>query len=149
MTTNISQKIIDTLPYGKHFHFVDEISHIDSEKIIGHYTFKKDAFFYESHFKHQHIIPGVIIIEMMGQIGLVCHQVYLQKLYDSDTIYHPLLSNLQAEFFREVFPDEKLTVISNRIYLRHGILKSKTELYNQKDELCCRTVAQIKIILNS
>ncbi|MGI6320407.1 MAG: hypothetical protein ACOXZK_05500 [Bacteroidales bacterium] len=106
-------------------------------------------FFYESHFKHLHIIPGVIIIEMMGQIGLVCHQVYLQNLYNSDTIYHPLLSNLEAEFFREVFPDEKLTVISNRIYLRHGILKSKTELYNQKDELCCRTVAQIKIILNS
>ena len=62
MIKEVAHKIIDTLPYGKDFLFVDSISYVDSERIIGHYTFKK-MLFYESHFKHLHIIPELLLLK--------------------------------------------------------------------------------------
>lgn len=144
MTKEIAQKIIETLPYGKDFLFVDNISYVDSEKIIGNYTFKKDALFYQSHFKHKPVTPGVILVEMMGQIGLICHYIYIQELYNNNDKFYPILSHIEAEFFEQIFPDEKITISSKKIYFRNGILKSKVEVHNIEKRICCNLVAQVK-----
>lgn len=144
MIKEIAQKIIDTLPYGRDFLFVDSISYVDSERIIGHYTFKKDAFFYHSHFKHKPVTPGVILVEMMGQIGLVCHYIYIQKLYDNNKQFHPILSHIEAEFFEQILPEEEITISSEKIYYRNNILKSKVEVHNKNKHICCNLVAQVK-----
>jgi 3-hydroxyacyl-[acyl-carrier-protein] dehydratase len=87
----LSKKIIDSLPYRKDFLFVDEIIKVNDSSIWGYYTFKQNEFFVNAHFKHIQVTPGVILIEMMGQIGLVCHLVYLMGLYKKTFLYHPII----------------------------------------------------------
>jgi len=149
MFEQISHKIIKSLPYLKSFLFVDSISFISDDEIIGHYKFSKNNFFYDSHFKHIPITPGVILIEMMGQIGLVCHLVYLEKLYLENITYHPILTSVEAEFHKEVKVEDQLTVKAKKIYYRKGILKSYAELYDSSNTLCAWLKAQLKIIIDS
>ena len=74
-----STQIIKNLPYKKPFLFVDELTDISENGIIGNYTFKESEFFYEGHFKDNPITPGVMLTETMAQIGVVCLGIYLLK----------------------------------------------------------------------
>src|ERR1700735_3358309 len=71
------QHILDLLPYKSSFRFVDEISLLNEDGVVGHYTLKEDAFFYEDHFPGNPITPGAILTEIMAQIGLVVLGIYL------------------------------------------------------------------------
>ena len=44
--------IIDSLPYTKPFLFVDTLLSISKDEVVGEYTFRKDEYFYEGHFKN-------------------------------------------------------------------------------------------------
>ncbi len=147
-TKIINDKIIKILPYLKSFLFVDKISEIDDNHVIGYYTFSKDEFFYKSHFKHKPVTPGVVLIEMMGQIGMVCHLIFLNKLYNKNIQFHPILSNVEASFLKEVHINDKLKVISEKIYYRNGILKSNLQLFNSKNEICCQCIAQLQLVFD-
>jgi 3-hydroxyacyl-[acyl-carrier-protein] dehydratase len=47
------------------------------------------------------------------------------------------LTSTEIEFLKPVFPNEKVTVISEKIYFRFGKLKCKVILKNEKDETVC------------
>jgi 3-hydroxyacyl-[acyl-carrier-protein] dehydratase len=143
----LSEKIIQVLPYEKPFHFVDELSFISDDIIIGHYTFTENDFFYRAHFKHIPITPGVIVIEMMGQIGLVCHLIYFNKLHLNNKVFHPILSNVEASFLKEIKINDRLTIIAEKTYLRRGILKSNVKLLNSNNEVCALCKGQAHLII--
>ena len=69
--------ILSKLPYSKPFLFVDEIIHIDENGVEGTFTFDENLDFYKGHFKNNPVTPGVILIEVMAQIGLVCLGLFL------------------------------------------------------------------------
>ena len=71
------QKIIQLLPYQAPFLFVDELMSLSELGAEGCYTFKEDEYFYQGHFKDNPITPGVILTEVMAQIGVVCLGIYL------------------------------------------------------------------------
>ena len=73
------QHILDRLPYKSSFRFVDEISFLDPDKVIGHYTLRADAFFYADHFPGNPVTPGAILTEIMAQIGLVVLGIFLLR----------------------------------------------------------------------
>ena len=76
--------------------------------ITGNYTFKENAFFYEGHFKENPITPGVLLIETMAQIGVVCLGIYLLKNeISSDKKPKIALTSSQVDFFIPVLPNEK------------------------------------------
>lgn len=74
-----AKEIVTYLPYTDPFLFVDEILEVDDEKIVGVYTYKPSLDFYKGHFKDHPVTPGVILIETMAQIGLVCLGIYLRS----------------------------------------------------------------------
>ncbi len=134
-----SKVIINVLPYQDPFLFVDELTEISSEGITGNYTFKKDAYFYEGHFKDNPITPGVILTECMAQIGVVCLGIYILKDEVSERNQPQIaLTSSQVDFFLPVFPGEKITVVSKKEVFRFNKLKCKVKLYNEKEELVCR-----------
>lgn len=136
---NVSE-IIALLPYQKPFLFVDGIDEISGESITGHYTFKKEEFFYEGHFKNNPITPGVILTECMAQIGLVCLGIYLLKEeLESDNPKIALTSN-QIDFYLPVLPEEKVTVVSEKEVLRFNKLKCKVKMFNTKGKLVARGI---------
>ncbi len=127
--------IISKLPYSKPFLFVDEIININENEVEGCFTFNSDLDFYNGHFKDNPITPGVILIETMAQIGLVCLGIYLLK--DEEIEPKIALTSSEIEFIKPVFPNEKVTVISEKIYFRFGKLKCKVKMLNTENKVVC------------
>ena len=87
--------------------------------------------FYKGHFKGNPITPGVILIETMAQIGLVCLGIYLTLKEDISQI---AFSSSEVEFLKPVYPNEKVTVISEKVYFRFGKLKCNVRMLNSNSE---------------
>jgi 3-hydroxyacyl-[acyl-carrier-protein] dehydratase len=128
--------ILAKLPYDKPFLFVDKIVKIDEEGVEGEFTFDEDLDFYKGHFKDKPVTPGVILIEVMAQIGLVCLGIFLlNEKVSSNTLI--ALTSTSVDFLKAVYPNEKVTVFSEKIYFRFGKLKCKVSMQNEKGELVC------------
>lgn len=130
-----SDNIIKLLPYGAEFLFVDKLTMISTEMVEGYYTFKKDEYFYQSHFKENPVTPGVILIECMAQIGLVCLGIYLLNSEEVSVKTSVAFSSSQVDFLIPVFPGEKVNVVSEKVYFRFNKLKCKVKMFNEKGEL--------------
>ncbi len=132
------EKILKTLPYEKPFLFVDELISVSDDGIEGNYTFKNDEFFYQGHFKDNPVTPGVILTECMAQIGAVCLGIYLLQEESFSTRPTFALSSSEMDYFLPVFPEETVTVISEKIYFRFQKLKCKVKMLNNKGETVCK-----------
>lgn len=131
-----NQEIISKLPYSKPFLFVDELLQINENGVEGVYTFDENLDFYKGHFKDNPITPGVILTEVMAQIGLVCLGIYLMNdSFNKNTSI--ALTATEIEFLKPVFPKEKVRVVSEKIYFRFGKLKCKVSMENEKGETVC------------
>ena len=135
------ETIIQLLPYQTPFLFVDELTFISENRSEGYYTFKNDEYFYQGHFKEKPITPGVILTEVMAQIGVVCLGIYLLKndYYETKNPQIALTSN-EVSFFLPVKPKERVKVVSDKIYFRFNKLKCNVQLFNQKNELVCKGI---------
>jgi len=134
-----SAHIINLLPYQKPFLFVDEITKISENGVHGNYTFMEESFFYKGHFKDNPITPGVILTETMAQIGVVCLGLYLLKdNISSESKTQIALTSNEIDFFLPVLPNEKVYIISEKMYFRFNKLKCKVKMLNSKNELVCR-----------
>jgi 3-hydroxyacyl-[acyl-carrier-protein] dehydratase len=136
--------ILECLPYKSSFRFVDDILLLDENGVTGTYTLKKDAFFYQDHFVGNPVTPGVIITEIMAQVGLIVLGIYLIlnshekiNLKQNENIF-PLLTSTEVSFFKMVLPGEKVTVISKKQYFRFNKLKCYIEMMNEDGELIAR-----------
>jgi 3-hydroxyacyl-[acyl-carrier-protein] dehydratase len=142
-----NEQIIRNLPYQKPFLFVDDLVDVSEKGVKGTYTFQKNEFFYEGHFKENPITPGVILTETMAQIGVVCLGIYL--LRDEISFKRKpqiALTSNQTDFYIPVLPNEKVTVISEKEYFRFNKLKCKVKMVNSKNELVCRGIISGMII---
>lgn len=134
-------EIISKLPYSKPFLFVDELVSINENGVEGNYTFDANLDFYKGHFKDNPVTPGVILTEVMAQIGVVCLGLFLLNNEVNKNTLIALTSN-EIEFLKPVYPSEKVTVISEKIYFRFGKLKCKVKMMNSKnEEVCSGTIA--------
>ncbi len=134
-----SKQIVSALPYQTPFLFVDELTVISEDGITGNYTFKKDAYFYEGHFKGNPITPGVILTETMAQIGVVCLGIYLTRnTKKSNRAPQVALTSSAVDFYVPVYPGEQVIVISEKEYFRFNKLKCKVKLLNAQGQLVCR-----------
>ena len=125
--------IIAKLPYTKPFLFVDELLHIDENGSMGTYTFDENLDFYKGHFKEKPVTPGVILTETMAQIGLVCLGIYLlnNELKNTSIAF----TSVEMQFLKPVYPIEKVTVISQKIYFRFGKLKCNISMKNEAEQI--------------
>ena len=139
--SKLFKEIIASLPYRAPFLFVDELTYISENKSEGYYTFKNDEYFYQGHFKEKPITPGVILTEVMAQIGVVCLGIYLLKNDFSETKNPQIaLTSNEVSFFLPVKPKERVNVVSEKIYFRFNKLKCNVQLFNQKNELVCKGI---------
>ena len=131
-----NKEIILKLPYSKPFLFVNEIINIDENGVVGNFTFDEDLDFYKGHFENNPITPGVILTETMAQIGLVCLGIFLlDDNFNTNTAI--ALTSTNIEFLKPVFPNQKVTVFSEKIFFRFGKLKCKVRMKNEEDVVVC------------
>lgn len=139
------KEILEQLPYSEPFLFVDEILKIDENGVEGTFFFDENLEFYNGHFKDNPVTPGVILTETMAQIGLVCLGIFLlnDKLSKSKLIS---LTSTTIEFLKPVFPNEKVTVVSEKIYFRFNKLKCNVRMLNGKnEEVCSGTISGMMV----
>ena len=131
--------IIAQLPYTKPFLFVDELLHIDENSISGTYTFNEDLDFYQGHFKGNPVTPGVILTETMAQIGMVSLGIYLLgNELKKDTVV--AFTSVDVQFLKPVYPNEKVTVTSQKIFFRFGKLKCDVVMKNEAGQEVCKGI---------
>lgn len=151
------QHILDRLPYQSSFRFVDGILALAPDGVVGYYTLRPDAFFYEDHFPGNPVTPGAILTEIMAQIGLVVLGIFLVVEEKADAAaevaaggapgaagsvapIYPLLTSADVSFLKMVLPGQKVTVISSKIYFRFGKLKCKIVLQDAEGEVVAKGV---------
>ena len=134
-----AQEILDKLPYSKPFLFVDELLHVDENGISGTYTFKEDLDFYKGHFKDNPVTPGVILTETMAQIGMVCLGIYLlgNDLKKNTVV---AFTSADMQFLKPVYPNEKVTVTSQKLFFRFGKLKCEVVMKNEAGQEVCKGI---------
>ena len=132
-------KILKYLPYSEPFLFVDEILQINENGVEGVFTFDEKLDFFKGHFVNHPITPGVILIETMAQIGLVSLGIYLT--FNEKPMNFAFTSS-EIEFLKPVYPNERVTVVSEKVYFRFGKLKCRVRMINSKnEEVCTGTLA--------
>jgi len=139
----MSNHILNHLPYKSSFRFVDHIAFLNEDEVKGEYTLKQDSFFYEDHFEGNPVTPGVIITEIMAQIGLVVLGIFLilketDHSFNNDDSLFPLLTSTDVSFYKMVLPGQKVTVISKKQYFRFGKLKCYVEMLDSEGELVAK-----------
>lgn len=140
-----NHEIIALLPYSKPFLFVDEITSITANGVEGTYFFDEKLEFYKGHFKDNPITPGVILTETMAQIGVVCLGIYLlNDVFNKNSVI--ALTSSEIEYLKPVCQNQKVTVISEKIYFRFNKLKCRVSMFNEENEMVCRGIIAGMII---
>lgn len=138
------EELISQLPYKSSFLFVDNLTFLSKDEVKGDYTLRKDGFYYEDHFVGNPVTPGVIITEIMAQIGVVVLGVYLisqeshEYTVSGNGALYPLLTSTEVAFHKIVFPGEKVTVHSKKQYFRFGKLKCQVEMRDMAGNLIAK-----------
>ncbi len=116
------QKIYKALPHRYPFLLVDRILElVPGEKVIGMKNVTFNEPFFQGHFPGIPIMPGVLIIEAMGQAGGIL--VYESKSPEErrDMVYFSGMDKVR--FRRPVVPGDQIILEMNIIKMRSKVVK--------------------------
>ena len=141
---NINQ-IKNILKHRHPFLFVDKIIHIDEMQIIGIKNVTNNEDFFEGHFPNNPIMPGVIQVEALAQVGGI---LVMNSIKNSEK-YIAYLAGIENFRFRKiVIPGDTLILKSTFISpIKRGIAKMKSEAF-VGDELVSEGIMTATIVKN-
>lgn len=108
MTVLDSRAIQEILPHRYPFLLVDKIIElVPRERIVGIKQVTINEYFFRGHFPEAPVMPGVLIIEALAQVGAI---LALREFEDRDKKI-PFFSGIEtARFRRPVVPGDTLTL---------------------------------------
>lgn len=133
MDLDYKERIVENLPYGDGFKFVDQLLELDEERVVGVYRFRESENFYQHHFIDRPITPGVILLECMAQIGLACLGSHL-AIAETPRYQHFAFSESHVQFLKAVYPNTAVVVSAVVVYYRFGKLKVQVQMVDDTGE---------------
>lgn len=126
-----TDEVLALVPQQPPFRFLDDISELTAERIVGRYTFRQDESFYAGHFPDMPITPGVILLETMAQTGVVALGIYLKALeVDRQELlrWRSVFTDAEVEFVDAVLPGETVICRAEKVFWRRNKLRSRVEM---------------------
>jgi beta-hydroxyacyl-ACP dehydratase FabZ len=124
-------KIKEFLPHRYPFLLVDRIVEIDMDgeekKIVGIKNVSANEPFFQGHFPNEPVMPGVLILEAMGQVGCVMMAVRqeMDGVSPGERRIVFLTTIQEAKFRRPVVPGDQLRTEATLLRFRGKIGKMK------------------------
>ena len=116
-------QILKYLPHRDPFLFIDEVVSLEEGSNIHAVMYvKNDSVFLEGHFPGNPIVPGVILIEAMGQASGILGFKTMDKTPEEGSMYYFVGAD-KLRFKNPVIPGDKLTLESTKISEKAGIWK--------------------------
>jgi 3-hydroxyacyl-[acyl-carrier-protein] dehydratase len=119
-------KILEILPHRYPFVMVDRVTEIDAGKTIrGHKMVSYNEPWCQGHFPGRPIMPGVLIIEALAQIGGIL--AYASEPFDTSNSLMYFLGIDKAKFRHTVTPGDKLDLMVEVLHHRSNVWKLRGE----------------------
>ncbi|MCR4818492.1 MAG: 3-hydroxyacyl-ACP dehydratase FabZ [Fretibacterium sp.] len=120
-------EIMNTLRHRYPFLMVDRVTEYDDTHVVGYKNVTINEPFFQGHFPGDPVMPGVLILESMGQVASVLVAVHLGKEQAGKIAF--LGGVDKARFRKPVRPGDKLVTKAKLLRLRGLSGKAKVEGY--------------------
>lgn len=121
------QQIMETLPHRYPFLLVDRIEEVEEGKrVAGYKNVTVNEPFFQGHFPGHPIMPGVLIVEAMAQVGGAYVSV-IDGIGDDRVTYFVGID--KARFRKPVVPGDVLRMELELLSRRRGIYQFKGKAY--------------------
>jgi 3-hydroxyacyl-[acyl-carrier-protein] dehydratase len=126
-TTTIDiERILTILPHRWPFVMIDRVTEVTAfERIVGHKCISFNEPWFQGHFPARPIMPGVLILEALAQLGGIL--AYASEPFDAASSLMYFLGIDKAKFRRPVTPGDRLDLEVSVIHHRTNIWKLKGE----------------------
>ena len=119
-------KILKQLPHRYPFLLVDRVLELEKGKTIKALkNVSMNEPFFEGHFPHRPVMPGVLIVEALAQAAALLSFDTLNSSPNDQMIYY--FAGIDgARFKRPVEPGDQLILMAELLRMKAGIFKFKT-----------------------
>lgn len=127
-------KIQNVLPHRYPFLLIDKIFHIDEEQVVGIKNVTINEPFFQGHFPGNPVMPGVLQIEAMAQIGGI---LVLNTVPDPENYWTYFLGVDDFKFRKMVIPGDTLIMRCKLLQaIRRGYAKMRGTAYVGNNLVC-------------
>lgn len=125
------EEIKSLIPHREPFLFVDSIIEIEKgSRIVAERTFGPEEEFFKGHFPGNPIVPGVLIVEAMAQVGGVLVYASFKEELDEQGLTGAYLAGLEGVRFRSVVkPGDLIRMEVSIERKRSRIIRFKAEAF--------------------
>ncbi|MCS7297352.1 MAG: bifunctional UDP-3-O-[3-hydroxymyristoyl] N-acetylglucosamine deacetylase/3-hydroxyacyl-ACP dehydratase [Bacteroidia bacterium] len=133
------------LPHRYPFLLVDRITYFSEDSIVGIKNVTINEPFFAGHFEDNPIMPGVLILEAMAQVGGI---LFLNIVENPQDYWVYFLAIDGARFKKPVVPGDQLVFKLDMLQLRRGICKMAGKAYVD-DKLVCEAELTASLVAKS
>jgi len=121
-------EVMKVLKHRYPFLLVDRIIECDTEHAVGYKNVTINEPFFQGHFPEEPVMPGVLILESMGQVGSIMAIAQADREYIKDQIVF-LTGIDKAKFRKPVRPGDRIMIKAKMLKRRSTVGKARIEAF--------------------